>query len=665
MNKEFLWVVIWGGLILGAVFGCGGRPGEREFRKGLREYERGNYVRAKTLIEKSINERPGSGANAAAYNYLGLAEWKLGQLQRAMAAFEYSRSLNPALVEPTYNLAAILYESGALGRATALFEEAALADPADSRSLEFLASIYIQAGKWQEARRALFGALARSPQSPRVLTALAIAEIHTRGADKAIFYLMQALERRTDYAPALFNLGVIYLQQMKDQAQAAAYFKKYIEVAENDPHADYARLVMGDLAGVPVAPMTRVTVSTAAVPRVETAVAPPPQREAQPAPQPKVEPLPTQPPSGAQTIEDLLKNAKTESEKGNVQVALYLCLEAAGKAERAGNATLQEKSLRECVKLCFDQPRAHYALGRFLYNHGQYNAALKTFKQATALDPKFTLAQLGLADSARKTDEMDIALVAIKQAIQLEPNNPDTLWTLAVLYDRELQNSDKAAQMYRQFVGRFPSDPRVLKAKEWLNKLAPPSVQRAPPAQPVTPTPVSPPRPATPPAGPLHFNPTQVRNPRAAVLAYNRGTLYQQQKDWDRAIYYYTRAIENDDLFATAFLNLGSVYWAKGEYTTAKEAYQKAVQLQPDMMAARYNLALVSCELKEKSAAIEQLNILLRDHADHAPGRYLLGSLYADDPATVGLAKDQYKAFLELAPNDPAAPVVRHWVAAH
>ena len=259
MNKEFFWAVTWGGVILGVVLGCGGGPGERELRNGIREYERGRYVRAKTLIEKSINERPGSGANAAAYNYLGLAEWKLGQLQRAIDAFESSRSLNPALVEPTYNLAAILYESGALGRAATLFDEAALADPADSRSLEFLGSIYTQAGKWQEARHALFGALARSPQSPRVLTALAVAEIHTSGADKAIFYLMQALERKTDYAPALFNLGVIYLQQMKDKAEAAAYFKKYIEVAGNDPHADYARLVIEDLTGVPAASMTMVS----------------------------------------------------------------------------------------------------------------------------------------------------------------------------------------------------------------------------------------------------------------------------------------------------------------------------------------------------------------------------------------------------------------------
>jgi superkiller protein 3 len=356
-----------------------------------------------------------------------------------------------------------------------------------------------------------------------------------------------------------------------------------------------------------------------------------------------------------------------ESEKANVQAALNLCLEAAGKAERAGDAALQEKALRECVKLCFDQPRAHYALGRFLCDRGQYDASLKAFKQAIILDPKFALAQLGLADAAIKAGEVDAALVAIKQAIQLEPGNPDASWSLAELYDRELQNKDKAAQMYRQFADRFPGDPRVIKAQERLNEIAPPPVRRAPPTAPVVQAPAAAPapRPTAQPTGRLRIKPTMVRNTHAAVQAYNRGTLYQQQEDLDRAIYYYTRAVENDDTFATAFFNLGSVYWAKGEYGMAKDAYARTIQLEPDMIAARYNLALISRELKEKSAAIEQLGILLKDHPDYAPGHYLLGMLYADDPATVGLAKEQYKAFLELAPNDPAAPVVRNWVQAH
>ena len=51
------------GLILAA---CTAAPGEREFKAGLREYKRGQYVRAKAFFEKSIQARPASDANAAA-----------------------------------------------------------------------------------------------------------------------------------------------------------------------------------------------------------------------------------------------------------------------------------------------------------------------------------------------------------------------------------------------------------------------------------------------------------------------------------------------------------------------------------------------------------------------------------------------------------------------
>ena len=188
---------------------------------------------------------------------------------------------------------------------------------------------------------------------------------------------------------------------------------------------------------------------------------------------------------------------------------------------------------------------------------------MKAFKQAIVLDPKFALAHLGLADAAVKTDEVDAALVAIKQALQLEPGNPDALWSLAALYDRELQNKDKAAQAYRQFVDRFPGDPRVIKAQERLNEMAPPPARRAPSPPPAARTqaaaPASASRPAAPPVTQLRIKPTMIRNTHAAVQAYNRGTLYQQQEDLDRAIYYYTRAVENDDTFATAFFNLASI----------------------------------------------------------------------------------------------------------
>lgn len=675
--------------------GCGGEPGERDFRNGVREIERGNYVRGRALLEKSINRRPGSDANADAYAYLGLASWKLGQVERSIGEFQESRRLNPGRAEPSYNLGVLMFESGDVPAASSFFQEAAKLDPADPRPLEYLATIHIRASEWQEARRALFSALSRAPQSPRVLAALASIDSATGNPDKAIFYLMQALEKNPNYAPALFNLGLLYAREMKDNEQAAAYYRRYLEVAGDDPHAAYAREALRDLAA-PAAPAA-VAAPAPAKPPAPTPPAPsqekPPPAIARPEPvpaplapvAPPAEPKPEPVTPQVRTVEDGLAEARELSQKGEGQKALEICMNAAGRAERAGDPETQEKILREAVKLCYDQGRAHFALGRFLAGRGFHDAASRSFKQAVILDPKLAAAHLGLAESAAKTGETDAALVAIKQAVQLEPENPDARWMLARLYDEDLELPERAAQAYGEFAKMFPGDARVVKAQERIRALAPPPPAVEEPEPPPPPPPPKPkiaeqPKPAPPPAREAVALPSATlraparrlsvrkplfRNTQAAVQAYNRGTLYQQQEDWERAIYFYTRAVENDDGFATAFFNLGSVYWAKRDLDLAADAYIRALQIQPDMVAARYNLALIYRDTQRRADAVAQLEELVRSRPDYAPAHYVLGMLYAEDPASVGLAKERYREFLKLAPNDSSAPVVREWVATH
>lgn len=640
------WATGAGAAVLLALFlGCGGPPGEREFKAGVKEIGRGNYVSGKNLLEKSINRRPGSPLNADAYNYVGYAAWKLGQVQPAIEAFEESRRLDPKRAEPAYNLAVLLFESGEATRAEVLLEQAALADPADPRALEFLGAIHAKAGRWPEARRSLFAALARAPKSARILTALAVVENHTGGADKAIFYLMQALDRQPDYAPALFNLGLLYRQDLKDDRQSQAYFRKYLEVAGDDPHAAAAREMLEEMTPAP--------------PVAAPAPAQPPAAALAPAPAEPSAPPPAE--AKPKTVEDLLREGQAEYEKGRVQVALNLCLEAAGKAGRAGDHELEEKALRIGAKLCFDQPRAHYALGRFLLDRGRADAAVQAFKQAILLDPKFALGHMGLAEAAIQAGEFDAALVSLKQAVQLEPNNADALWALASFYDEQLGVSGKATQAYREFVKRFPGDPRVLKANERLGVKAPVPQAKRPPPPPATPPPAAP----SPAARKLEIPKPLIRNVHAAVQAYNRGTQYQQRQDWDRAIYYYTRAVENDATFATAYFNLGAVYSAKGDYDLARDAYRQAIELQPEMISARYNLALVLKELKNKPAAIEELQVVLQKRPDYAPAHYLIGWMYAEDAGTHEQAKAHYRKFLELSPSDPSAPAVKDWLSKH
>lgn len=647
------------GLGLGLLGGCGGAPGEREFDQGLREFNRERWVRARALLEKSIARRPGHADNAAAYHYLGVACWRMGQVQPALEAFEASRRLAPDLPESLYNTGVIFFESGDPARAESLFQEAALSRPGDARPLEFMGALHTQAGQWAEARRVLSVALARAPQSARILNALACVEARAGRPDQAAFYFMQALEKDSRYAPAVFNLA--RLHEGRDAAQAQAYFERYLETVEADPaarsgpQADYARRALGDLA----------------------AEKPSPPRQA-----PSPSPLPA-----ARSYEELLKGAAAEAARGHAAAALHLCLEAAGRAERQRDAGKQEKALQTAVRLSPQQARAHYALGRFLAEQGKADGALECFKKAVELDARFSLAQLGLAEAAVKTGEFDAALVACRAVVQQEPENPEALWLMATLYDQSLEMPEPAARAYRDFERRFPGDPRVVRARERLTSLQPARTEPAPAEAPPPPPAPPPPAPAPPepepagqpernapapasresegPARVLPFKPPATRDLQAAVQAYNRGTTYQQQGDLDRAIFYYLRAVENDDSFASAFFNLGIVYTARRDFDLAREAYRLALDRQPDMVGARYNLAVLLSQQGDPAGAVEQYRRILKDRPDHAASHYALGLLYSGNPGTYSLARRHYEAFLKASPDDPSAEAVRDWLSIH
>jgi len=645
-------------LFAGLLLGCGKSPGERAFKEGVRHLGKGNYTRAKVLLEQSLSERPVSEANAVALNYLGVASTRLGQLDRAIDEFEESRTLDAALVEPSYNLALLMYEGGNEERAIQLLQEAATVNLSDTRALEYLGHIYLANGEWAEARRVLYQALERAPESPSILTAIAWAEYEIDGLDAATAFLMRALEKDPEYPPALFNLGVLYHREEREPEKAISYFRKFLETEPQGPGTEYARRALRELAG-----------STGE--ENETPDTRPDQR---------VEAAPDEPAGGDRashtTVDELLEQAKAASRRGDVEKTLAYCIRAARRAGELRDRKKQEEALLLAVKLCFDQAKAHYALGAFRMAQGRHDSALASFKRARVLDPQWPAVHAALAEAAMESGEYDAALIALKRAIELEPGNPEPLWTLALLYDEHLDIPQQAAKVYRDFERHFTDDTRIVQARERTRELSERAARKEASSASTAVEMVASEEVSSPPEGTttapsphsvrrLAIRQPAVRHTRAAVEAYNRGKAYQERGDWDRAIFYYTRALENDDSLANAYYNLGMVYSANGETTLAKDAYLHAIQRQPDLINARYNLALLYMELNQYTAAAEQLRTVLELQPRYAPAHYALGLVYARDETNVANAKKHFQQFVRLSPQDPAARTVRRWLRTH
>ncbi|MGD9875053.1 MAG: tetratricopeptide repeat protein [Kiritimatiellia bacterium] len=635
MRNLLIIIVTAAAVLTVALMSCGRHPGEREFNQGLRELEAGRWVRAKNLFEKSISRRPGSMESASACNGLGIANWHLNQIEAAIKAFEESLRLNPELAEPAYNLGVLYYRSGDTVQALQRLEETSLRHKEDTRALEYAAYIHMQEENWAEARTVLQGAAARAANSPRIATMLSLAEMKLAGPEMAGFHLMQALDKNAEYGPALYNLGLLCKENLNNPEQAFSYLSQYVELNPHGPRISQAR---------------------AMIEQCRPAAA---KAEEKPGPSsPKQESAQARPESIVEAIESSLQKARAESAGGNARNALNHYLKAASDAGRSGATARQGLILEEAAAKCPELDGIHAARGGYWLSQGKTDFAMQAYKKAVDIDPRQAASQLGLANAALAAGEYDIAASALKKAVALAPENPDALWSLAELYEsEELDWTDRAMECYRQFEQLFPGDPRVLKARAKLfstGSTAPeaPAAQPAPPEQPA---------PAASDAlqGGLQLKKPRQRLPAEAAQAFNRGYSFQLQEDWDRAIYFYRHALENDDTFLNAYFNLGVVYQLNKEPALAKEAYLAGLEQKPGWTDARYNLALLFMELRQYSEAEEQARKILELDPKHAQSHYILGMIYESNPQRKALARQHWQRFIELAPNDPLAPDAR------
>lgn len=611
-------MAVWG-LMLGFVSGCGGRPGEREFEKALQQLERGRWVRARDLFQKSVTRRPGHEENAWAYHYLGYISWRLDDPEAARVFFEQSRDENPSLVEPVYNLAILAYHQGDVTQASSLFKAAAQLQPQNPDPLEFLSRMYMDHQNWRDARRTLHEALNRAPHSARILTALACVDMETGGPATAVNTLMQALEKDPTYPPALYNLGRVYEQVAGEEEDALAYFQDYINTGQaSGAPLEYAIGSMARLRGDPSAP---------------------PLREKEDIARPKPRP---EEPVRRVTFDELLAQSRALAADGRIEQGVALCHRAAVQARQQGRISDEERAHRTAVEIGPDQARAHYALGRFLQLDKQYPDALRAFRRTTELDPTWTRAYLALAECAVNLKEYDVALTALLKAVELEPGQTEPLWALATLYD-QTGVGPLALRYYQQFRERFPDDPRTVRAGERATALQ----ASAPPEPPPKPVEVT----------------DSAR--KAARQAFERARSYQKNRDWDDAIFYYRRALENDPSLNLAYQNLGMIYLETRDWLAAQEVYENILERDPKQLDIRYNLALVLRELGREDEALAHVKTVLKEDPNHAAAHLLAGLIYSQYPGMQARTKEHYVRYLALQPDAPNAAAVREWVAVH
>jgi len=231
--------------------GCGGRSGEKEYSKAVDAWQDGDLVRARTHFEKAIRKMSGNEKKSEAENRLGLVLWRLGEVDAAVEAFNQSCALSESLSGANLNLGIALYHAGRLDEAEVALNNVLGDDPKNEAALSMLGLIAAKKNDWAGASRTISKAVNVNPADPAGQNMLVLAELNsTRNTDLAVTRLKKLVSSYPDYAPAAYNLAVIYDHWLGQQTAAAGWYQEYLGKSGPDgSHAEAARKAIARLGG--------------------------------------------------------------------------------------------------------------------------------------------------------------------------------------------------------------------------------------------------------------------------------------------------------------------------------------------------------------------------------------------------------------------------------
>ncbi len=171
-----------------------------------------------------------------AYNALALTYYKMGKFELAETALHKAADLDPKSAFVWNNLGLVAFERGHDQEAFLDYQKASELDPKYAQARLNKAVVYLDCGDYKKARIELEKAVEIDPADAEAQVALGVAARGDGKTDLARKAYERALDIEPDYPPALYDLGVLYMDFDKDPAKAKDFLNQYLQaVGKDDP----------------------------------------------------------------------------------------------------------------------------------------------------------------------------------------------------------------------------------------------------------------------------------------------------------------------------------------------------------------------------------------------------------------------------------------------
>lgn len=189
--------------------------------------------------------------NAAAFNALGLVYYRMDKLALAESAFRRAIELEPKAKETAAvwnNLGLVALARGRDQEAFAAFEKATGLDAGYREAHLNQANVYLDCGDYKRAEKEIRRAIEIDADDPDAHVALGVALRGQKRFDDARQAYERALAQRPNHPPALYALGILYMDFQPDKAKARESLTLYHSLAApSDPRREDAAARLKEL----------------------------------------------------------------------------------------------------------------------------------------------------------------------------------------------------------------------------------------------------------------------------------------------------------------------------------------------------------------------------------------------------------------------------------
>ncbi len=244
--------------------------------------------------------------------------------------------------------------------------------------------------------------------------------------------------------------------------------------------------------------------------------------------------------------------------------------------------------------------KAYYGLAQAYLGLERLEESEAECRRALQEQPNFAEARYLLAQLLFAQGEFTSALKELEQAYQHAPQNPEIARELAMRYEEARRWTDAYA-IWRRLVSNFQNNPEW----RWHSATCAERLNLWQEAQ-------------------ADYTEITVTNPHFAPAWVNLGRVHLAQGDYEGALSCFTRAIELNPEDANAFFNAGDALYRLGAYEAAAETYTAGLQRDPQNAQGFFTLGNAYFQMGAYDAAIMAYQQALALQPDHAEAKHNL-----------------------------------------